>query len=134
MYALITRDLQNILKQKANVTPVPKEQLAPNKPYWVPIVKVVNDTSTGPEKIYEPTVQTIYADRVERVRNVRDKTAQEQDDEDQARVDDLLAISGVDRAMAQTLFQVVNDVRVLKGQGTITVAQFKNYLKGLVRD
>jgi hypothetical protein len=33
------------------------------------------------------------------------------------------------RALATALFEVVNEVRVLKGQGTITAAQFKTYLK-----
>ena len=52
---------------------------------------------------------------------------------DQATVDALLIDSGVIRALAQALFQTVNDVRVLKGQSTITVMQFKTYLKGLIR-
>ncbi len=52
---------------------------------------------------------------------------------DQATVDALLLDSGVMRALAQALFQVVNDVRVLKGRGTITAAQFKTFLKGLIR-
>lgn len=52
---------------------------------------------------------------------------------DQAIVDRLLLDSGVMKALAQALFQVVNDVRVLKGDGTITPAQFKAFLKGLMR-
>ena len=52
---------------------------------------------------------------------------------DQATVDRLLLESGVLRALAKALFQVVNDVRVLKGQGTISPAQFKTFLKGLIR-
>jgi hypothetical protein len=35
----------------------------------------------------------------------------------------------ITRALAVALFETINDVRVLKGQGTITAAQFKNYLK-----
>ena len=52
---------------------------------------------------------------------------------DQATVDRLLLDSGVMRALAKALFQTINDVRVLKGDSTITAAQFKTYLKGLIR-
>ena len=52
---------------------------------------------------------------------------------DQATVDRLLLDSGVMRALAKALFIVVNDVRTLKGEGTITAAQFKTFLKGLIR-
>ncbi len=52
---------------------------------------------------------------------------------DQATVDRLLLESGVMRALATALFQAVNDVRVLKGDSTITATQFKTYLKGLIR-
>jgi len=52
---------------------------------------------------------------------------------DAAAVDKLLLESGVMRAMATALFQTINDVRVLKGQSTITAAQFKTFLKDLVR-
>lgn len=51
--------------------------------------------------------------------------------EKQATVDRMY-ISGADKALATALFQVVNDVRVLKGQSTITAAQFKTYLAGLL--
>ena len=52
---------------------------------------------------------------------------------DQATVDRLLLESGVMRALAKALFALVNDVRVLKGDSTITPNQFKTYLKGLIR-
>ena len=53
--------------------------------------------------------------------------------EDQAAADRMLDDPGIVRALAQALFQTVNDVRILKGQGTITGAQFKTFLKGLIR-
>jgi hypothetical protein len=45
----------------------------------------------------------------------------------------LLEDGSVVRALAQALFAVGNDVRVLKGQSPMTVAQFKAYLKSLIR-
>ncbi len=52
---------------------------------------------------------------------------------DQATVDALLLDSGVMRALASALFQLVNDVRVLEGKAPISAAAFKTYLKGLMR-
>ncbi len=52
---------------------------------------------------------------------------------DQASIDALLLDSGVLRAMAKALFQVANDVRVLKGQSPMTTTTFKNLLRGLMR-
>lgn len=133
MYALITRDLTTILKKKAGVTPIPPENLAPTKPYWVPYLNITNDTSTGPDKVYEDPVENIYADRVERVSTIRDMTAQELDDQDTSGVDSLMDSNGINRALAQVVFQLVNDVRTLNSQATITPTQFKTYLKGLIR-
>lgn len=40
--------------------------------------------------------------------------------------------TSADKAIATALFQVVNDVRGLKGQAPISAAQFKAYLKSLL--
>jgi hypothetical protein len=42
---------------------------------------------------------------------------------------DAQAASDVDMLFGKVLFEIVNDVRVLKGQGTITRQQFINYLR-----
>ena len=133
MFALINRNLTDTGKRKALVDVVPPADLHPAKPYWVPVVQETADTSTGPDRVVGAWVETVEVARLLRTRTIRDKTAGEIDAEDQTRVDSLLLDSGVMRAIAQALFQVVNDVRVLKGQGTITPAQFKAFLKGLVR-
>ena len=133
MFALINRDLTDTGKRAGNVTIVPPGDLHPDKPYWVPIVEDVTDTSTGPDKVVSPWVETVEIARLLRTRTVRDKTSAELGAEDAARIDRLLLDSGVMRALAKALFLVVNDVRTLKGEGTITAAQFKTFLKGLVR-
>lgn len=133
MYALITPDLADTGKRKAQVAtpgPVPNH---PDKPYWVPIVIEITDTSTGPDTVASAWVETVEVGRLLRARTIRDKTTAELDAEDQTRVDRLLLDSGVIRALAQALFAVVNDVRVLNGDSTVTVTQFKTYLKGLIR-
>jgi hypothetical protein len=45
----------------------------------------------------------------------------------------LMQDGGVVRALGQALFTLVNEVRVLKSQTPLTLTQFKNYLKGLMR-
>lgn len=45
----------------------------------------------------------------------------------------LIADGSVVRAMAQVQFALINEVRALKGQAPITVAQYKAQLKSLIR-
>ena len=133
MFAQINPDLTDTGNRQATVStpgPVPGH---PDKPYWVPIVEDVTDTSTGPDKVVSPWVETVEIARLLRTRTVRDKTPAELGVEDTARIDRLLLDSSVMRALAKALFLVVNDVRTLKGEGTITAAQFKTFLKGLIR-
>ncbi len=132
-FALINRDLTDTGKRKAQVDIVAPADLHPGKPYWVPVVEEVTDTSTGTDKVVSAWVETVEVARLLRSRSIRDKTAGELDTEDQARVDTLLINSGVIRALAQALFQVNNRVRVLEGDSAITATQFKTFLKGLIR-
>ena len=133
MFALINRDLTDTGNRKAHVDIVSPGDLHPDKPYWVPVEIVVTNTSSGPDKVISPWVDTVEVSRLLRTSTIRDKTAGEIDAEDQARVDRLLLDSGVIRALAKALFALVNDVRTLKGDSTITATQFKTYLKGLIR-
>ncbi len=133
MYALINSDLTDTGKRKASIStpgPVPNH---PGKPYWVPVVVEPTDTSTGPDKVVGAWAETVEVGRLLRSRTIRDKTQAELNTEDQTRIDRLLLDSGVMRALATALFQTVNDVRVLRGDGTITATQFKTYLKALIR-
>jgi hypothetical protein len=124
MFCKITRDLSTVLERNSMVAPVPPEELAEGKPYWVPLVETVDNQATGPETV-SSTAETIHADRVERVRTIRDKTAQELDADKTARVD------AVDRLQFEVMFLLINEVRTLKGQPEITRPQFKTFLKGL---
>lgn len=82
--------------------------------------------STGP-------VVKVNANDVTRVWTVRAMTAQELAARDESRR--VAAMERIDldfeiiKALGSILFDVVNDVRVLKGQGTITAAQFKAAVK-----
>ena len=144
MFALINRNLTDTGRRKQNVvmetlnddgstTPFTVDDLHPAKPYWVPVVEEITDISTGLETVVSPWIETVEVARLLRTQTIRDKTQVELAAEDTTSVAALMANSGVDRALAKALFQVVNDVRVLKGQATITPTQFKSYLKGLIR-
>ncbi len=106
------------------------------KPFWLPYI-------TAPRPVYTSEIQhapvrgddAILADRVEQVwiAGVA-KTQAEIDAESQARedaaMDRLDQASSIDKVLSAALFEVVNDVRVLKGQSEITAAQFKTWLRG----
>ncbi len=106
MFALIRRDLTDTGGRLSQVTIVPPENLHPNKPYWVPVVEEVTDTSTGPDKVVSGWVETVEVARILRARTIRDKTSGEMDTEDQAQFDNALNISGPDRAMLRLIFEV----------------------------
>lgn len=133
MFALINRDLTDTGKRKAQVEIVAPADLHPDKPYWVPVVEEVTDTSTGPDRVVSPWVETVEAARLLRARTIRDKTQAEINSEDTTRVNRLLADSGVTRALAKMLFQINNRLRALEGDAPLTVTQFKTALKALMR-
>ncbi len=133
MFALINPDLTDTGKRRAQIAtpgPVPNH---PDKPFWVPIVDEITDTSITAEKVFEPVVITIEATRLLRSQLIRDKTAAEITADDTARVEGTFTGHGIHRAFAQMFFQINNRVRVLEGNAPLTVAQFKAALRGLIR-
>jgi len=113
----------------------PAAAQAVGKPWWLPYI-------VAPQPVYTPEIQhapvrdndAILADRVEQVwiAGVA-KTQAEIDAEVEQRQDNAMdrlgQASSIDKVLGAALFEVVNDVRVLKGQGTITAAQFKAWLR-----
>ncbi len=133
MFALINPDLTDAGKRRAEIAtpgPVPGH---PAKPYWVPIIDEVTDTSITPDKVHEAVVITIEATRMLRSQIIRDKTAAELLTEDTARVDRLLDQNGINRALSTMIFQINNRVRALEGDTPVTAAQFKTALRALIR-
>lgn len=65
-----------------------------------------------------------------RIRNRRADTQAEIDEEQTKLIEQQGSII---RALATALFNVGNDVRVLKGQKPVTQDQFRDYIKGLLR-
>jgi len=108
---------------------------AAGKPWWLPYI-----TATQPA--YTPEIQhapvqgddIIYPGKVEQYWNPAvTKTQVEIDAESQATQDGVMdrldQASGIDKVLGAALFEVVNDVRVLKGDTPITAAQFKTWLR-----
>lgn len=93
----------------------------------VPVVEETNDTSTGTvDVVITDTRFQVEADRVYRLRTIRDKTQAELEaDEDDRTAEDL------QRKTGKALFRLANEIQSLKGQAPLTVDQFKNWWKNL---
>lgn len=98
---------------------------------WLPVSRVLNNTST------QGYTDTSVSTEIQPTQYVITTTIS---DKPQAEIDALLAqvkdgeVATIDemsviKALATALFEVVNEVRVLKGQQAITAAQFKTYLR-----
>jgi len=99
------------------------------KPWrWLPVI--VTDPVKGDNQIKEGPVVTVNPADVTRVWTVRDKTAQELDDENTTKA--TIKIEAEDIATHKIIFQLVNDVRALEGKQPITPQQYKDYYKGLL--
>jgi hypothetical protein len=140
LYAKIDPDTLTFTGRiKQDITPVPPDQLAPGKPYYVPVNDVVNDTSTGSDTVREPRVDEVIHDgttatEYRRTTTIRDRTAQEIADSDSSAVDGGMVRDGtLIRAILHTLFDQENRIRTLEGQGTVTVEQFKSGIKSRIR-
>lgn len=98
----------------------------------VPVIDT-NPAFDGETQKKTGPVVTVLADKVTRVWTVTALTAQELATIQDARQEDALAAiaraNDIIKALGTMVFELVNDVRVLKGQGTITAAQFKTALK-----
>ena len=130
MFALIERDLSAIVKLVPRLNPIPKDDGV--NPYWVSLYEIIDNQSTGQYTVLENYVQTIYSNKVERVRIKRDMTAQEMEELDDQLATDSLNDRGILKALAKALYTLVNQVRALNSQPEITPEQFKDYIKNLI--
>jgi hypothetical protein len=88
---------------------------------WLPVERTVAPLAAN--RVHEPTVTTVLADKVTVVTAARDKTASEIDADKDARLGqfDVLAF--------QVLFNHENRLRALEAQPALTAAQFHAALK-----
>jgi len=101
----------------------------------VPWEVITNDTSTGTDSLRSVDV-TVMATKVKETITIRDKTQAELDAEAESQKEDAMDTleksNSRDKALAQAIFRLANDVRALEGKQPITAAQFRAYLKGLL--
>lgn len=128
LFAVIKPD-NSILDFRDNLDPK-----AGTKPGYkiLPVVDI-NPVSDSSAQVKSGPVVTVKATEVTRVWTIRNLTAQELLDRDEsirahsmAQLDENFALI---KALGSVVFDLVNDVRVLKGQGTITAAQFRAAVK-----
>jgi hypothetical protein len=128
LYGKITLiPLQDTGERSRSVVPDPNP--GAGKPIWVPVIESVSDTSTGDAKRDLGWIETVFSDRIERVRTIRDKTAGEIELEDNQAIDDWLEQIGNDRSTAYTLRDLENRIRVLEGLPPLPLNSFKGLLK-----
>jgi len=98
----------------------------------VPYVTLANDTSTGTDTVTTKDV-VIGTDEVTETTTIRDKTPAEIADDveavQQSELNGLDRQNSIIKAFGSVIFQLTNDVRTLKGQETITPAQFRSHVK-----
>lgn len=133
LFAKINRDGTDTGQRAHNVTPVARGGLHPSKPFWVPVVEEIADTSTGSDRVVGPWIETVEAGRVLRSRSIRDRTPAELAADDKARIAELLARPGAMRAVTRALHAVINSVRELDSLPALSNADFELYLESLAR-
>lgn len=100
---------------------------------WLPFVEQPDPAYDSETQTLESPITTVEAKQVVRFRSVRDLTAQEITDRVEAMKDHAIdRLTTGNRVILQALFILVNDVRQLKGQNTITKQQYISALRGLL--
>jgi hypothetical protein len=105
------------------------------KPFWLPYITAPRPVYTsetqhapvqGDDIIYPGKVEQHWNPAVAKTQAEIDAESQETQDNAMGRLDQA---SGIDKVLGAALFEVVNDVRVLKGDTPITLEQFKTWLR-----
>lgn len=113
----------------------PAAAQALGKPWWLPYVNVQRptyDSTThhAPVKLTDAITATevtqAWAAPVAKTQSEIDAEALAQQN---STMDQLDQASSIDKALGAAIFELVNDVRVLKGDAPITAAQFKTWLR-----
>lgn len=134
LYAKITRDLEDTGERKEFAAPPAlKDDLASEKPYWVPVVYEDNDTSTGKQTVIGSYSKEVKATGIKYTRPIRDKTQAEIDAEQSAEIDASIDAIQANRsalkALAEGLFIAFNEAREAGGKQPITKQAYLTWLR-----
>lgn len=119
-YALI--DATGQIRESRDFAAAPPDLTITQGVQWLPI-EITSPPFDPALQVRTGPVTTILGDKVTRVWTVRNKTAQELDDEKTTRVTD------VDFLLFELAFDHENRIRVLEAKAPVTKAQFRNALK-----
>ena len=128
MYAKITRDLTDTGERLANITPVPPDQLAPGKPYWVPIREVVVNNATTANTVSSSTT-VIAANEVVVTTIIRDKTEAEIEAEIESDLNGQMDGYGIPAILIRNAFAQENRIRALEALPPLTLGEFLSALR-----
>lgn len=93
---------------------------------WLRIDNITDDTTTQNQWVTtDPMIEAVLADRVTRTSTRRDMTSAEIDAAKASR-----SASLVDDVQWKAIFILLNEIRGLKGQQAVSVAQFRNWIEG----
>jgi len=130
LYALINPDDDSIIKYRNDINPIPREQLAPNKPYWVPVVDEIEDKTTSSINVTRNTLKDKVVDgKVVRKTILKHMTTEEIDLKEKRRA--IAITEHLEKDMVfKLLYDMNNQIEILKGNKNLTIAEFKEKLKG----
>jgi len=113
--------------------PSKPDDIAHKNVVWLPVVRETVDTSQTEYK-KNATESIVQQDSYLIRTTISDMTQQEVDAvvnaEQTAALAKLDVTNSLLKALGVVMFELVNDVRTLKGQQPITAQQFRNYVKG----
>ena len=143
-YALVDRNWlftgQTIIVDDTN-PPAGPNDVANTDPYWVPFNKTTVDTTTnGGRNGFTKEMSIIINDdgnnviEVVQERTLRDLTPQELIDKDERKFNRSFNKNGdIIRALLRLSYNQENRIRTLEGANTVTVEEFKTYIKNNMR-
>jgi hypothetical protein len=100
---------------------------------WYPVSRTVEvNVTLPPEYQKETTTTNIVGNEYVIHTLVEDFSATEIDNVKTANVNKVTEDYSVEKALAEVLFEAVNEIKILKSEPTITAAQFRNYLKSKI--
>lgn len=126
-------DFKNFDSADGHLSPAAAQTLG--KPWWLPYVNVQRPTYDStthyvPVKLTDVITATevtqAWAAPVAKTQSEIDAEVLAQQN---STMDQLDQASSVNKALGAAVFELVNDVRVLKGDAPITAAQFKTWLR-----
>lgn len=131
-YALLSPSLDLLrIGNFEDYTITPLDIVDRDNPYWVPYTRSFYDNSGGNAYTYETTVYTITTNTVSANIITEAKSTFQLRIENEIFVDSLINERRF-KAIALGLFELVNMVRDLQGNSSITLNQFRNYIINIV--